>query len=455
MRLCAAATCLMVVGCLPGPDDDGTDQTEEHQQLLSAGQDQGAFLTRPRYDDDQEASRRKETDTYYATVRIGADGKSGGTIASSLNTLDQFINQYQFVAREVNTFYYNRGDLGIGREMHCVDRVSLDGQVACYVKNFAAGDDGSEFTFGLSSNIAFQNMKQGNAFATVAMVFRNRASGVRNKVFFVVYDANGKLQNFAALDRHGVNFAQAFAAGGGKNNPPSELGSVGFGGSVNLHIPSNCMSCHGGFPRYNSVAHAADASLFLPFDLDQFEYEDVGGHRRSDQLGSFQAQNEMVRKVAALGNYFTGTSEIVVSALDGWYHNTTKQSTDAREVFEHDFDSSFLPSGWTSQPQLYQQVVRGTCRSCHVTHVGAHFDTESEFRSQASTIVLFLCGKVMPHSLQSYREFWQSTRPQLVAQYLRDIGKPDLATKLEACGPGDVATLDPPLVMASGSFPDL
>src|SRR5205814_455574 len=141
---------------------------------------------------------------------------------------------------------------------------------------YAAGD--GEFTFGLSSNIAFSNMKAQTPFATVAMVYRNRGQ-VRNKVFFVVYDKDGNLQNFAALDRHGFLFNQAHDEEKKKHNPPhnppGEFGKPGAG--VNLPIPSNCISCYGGF-RYFDIPHAGENVLFLPFDLDQFDYEDVPGH---------------------------------------------------------------------------------------------------------------------------------------------------------------------------------
>jgi mono/diheme cytochrome c family protein len=443
--ICAGAACLTVIGCIPPPDDGG-DQITEDRSFLSVGQDQGHFLVLPPLLFPDEVDRRADTDLYYKNVRIGADGKSGGTIASALATLTAFRTVYRMNGNEENTLYYNRGDLGLGRNMHCVDWLSEDGQIACYVSNYVAGT--GEFAFGESSNIGLDNvlLDTNHPFATVAMVYRNRASS-NNRIFFVVYDANGKLQNFAALDRHGLLFAQEFDRLGKTKNPDSsKFGTPG--GTLNLHVPSNCVSCHGG--RYFPGPHASVVqALFLPFDLDQFDYDDrfEGAFSRAAQEGALKRQNQMVRKVASVSGAIIGSR--IVDQLDGWYHNTHK-TTDKTETFENDFDSSFVPSGWADQPQMYQEVVRGSCRTCHVTTLGASgFDTEADFRHDVGTAVTELCGKAMPHSLQSFRLFWQSTRPQIFAQYLRDIGKPDLATKLEGCGGGDAASLDPPLIMAS------
>jgi hypothetical protein len=444
--ICAAAASLAVLGCV-SPPGDGADEFAEDQQALSVGQNQGHFLVKPPYREPNESLRRDETDAYYRTVRVGADGKSGGTIASALGTLAAFQKLYRMNGSEDRTLYYNRGDLGLGRNMHCVDWLSEDGQIACYVSNYVAGT--GEFAFGGSSNIALNNVlgDTTHPFATVAMVYRDRA-GTFNKVFFVVYDKNGKLQDFAALDRHALLYDKEFQRlvddFGVRPVPGSEFGVVAS--TVNLHVPTNCIACHGG--RYFPGSHAAAEAMFLPFDLDQFDYDErfEGSFNRANQEAAFKRQNEIVRKVAARGPII---GDRMVSQLDGWYHNTHK-TDDRTETFENDFDSSFVPSGWASQRTMYQEVVRGSCRTCHLATLGAPgFDDETEFRQNAAASVADLCAKAMPHSLQSFRLFWQSTRPQTFAQYLRDIGKPDLATKLEGCGGGDAASLDPQFIMAS------
>src|SRR5262249_27031901 len=90
---------------------------------------------------------------YYWFVRTSPDGR-GPSIARALPTLDAFVKRYfgpfernhPFNLPEQVATYFNKGDLGIGREMHCILR-AYAGELACYVKNFAgkAKDDKAKF----------------------------------------------------------------------------------------------------------------------------------------------------------------------------------------------------------------------------------------------------------------------------------------------------------------------
>jgi hypothetical protein len=382
--------------------------------------------------DTDEADRQDDTQLYYDHIQIGADGETGGTVNQNLNTLSKFITRYGFVGHEHVANYYNRGDLGIGREMHCVDNLGSTGEAACYVRNFAAGTDGTEFIFGMSQNIAFANMDANHPFATVAMVYRSEAPTSGNNLFFVVYNGAGNLQEFAALDRVGLLAANAFAAG-------QPFAGVA-GQDYNNHIPSNCASCHGGL-KYQAPLQRG--SLFLPFDLDNFEYEGTGARSRSVQLTEFKHLNEIVWKVATI-SVNDAVNHSVSNQLDGWYNNTIYQASHTNEVFENDFNSSYVPTGWSGFSGLYSSVVRPSCRGCHLTNDQIPFDDETNFRGVIASLgVPDLCSFQMPHSLQSMREFWLSARPAQLEAYLRSIGQTAAADQLHSCGPGNVVTLDP------------
>jgi hypothetical protein len=470
----AVAGCLAVAGC-NGDSANDTGTLVLSESYLSSGQKQGNFLTLrglalPQSEDARErdtctglvapCATVGTTSSYYGTVGISPNGSTaGGTIGSALNTLDKFKTTYGFGGSdEVRTRYYNRGDLGIGRDMHCVDKLNVTGknQIACYVVNFAAGDDGSEFTFGLSSNIAFTNLNANHSFATVAMVYRDQmAIDAPNRVFFAVYNKDGTaLLNAATLDRHGVTFNNEFQ-NTKPNNPGSEFGTPGV--NFNNHIPSNCVSCHGG-QAYVPSTHSQVGALFLPFDLDQFEYESLAGTTRAEQEPSFKSQNQMIRKVAALSVSTldpAGTS--IVNQLDTWYSNTNHTGqTNRTEVFEGNFNSALVIGGWAAASDIYQSVVRRECRNCHMSNpvkdssgLAITFDTQTQFNQLANTTASFLCGHLMPHSLQTLREFWFSTAPASLASYFSSQGQASAATTLQGCGPADVATLDPPQAMAS------
>jgi hypothetical protein len=447
----------VAAGCAVPGDPDGDESVELSDQALNGILIKGAgpLTITSLQNGGIERSLEFDTAAYYARVGVAADGGDGGkdrdgkgkdTIATRLKNLDSFKTFYGF-NRETKATYYNRGDLGIGREMHCTDRVNVanDGQVACYVKNFFAGDANTEFAFGLSSNIAFANMNAGAAFATVAMVFRKNASP-EDQVFFVVYGADEKLASAPAapLDRHGLNFNKEFVrlAQQGDKNPrpdPTVFGTPGT--NFNNHIPSNCLSCHGGsytsdFDGNNIVLRAT----FLPFDLDQFDYQDAPKQTRDEQLDSFKRLNQMVRDVALN----TGRSSMVAQ-IDGWYNNPQKQ-----------FDSTYVPPGWrgsAAAKNIYRSVVRPYCRNCH-TAVSRHFDTETEFLSRSRFSAPYICANVMPHALQTIRGFWQSNAPAELEAYFRlrhavGVDGVSAADLLHDCRPGDVVTLDPQLIGAS------
>jgi hypothetical protein len=346
--------------------------------------------------------------------------------------------------------------------MHCVDALSsATKQIACYVKNFAAGDDNTEFTFGLSKDIAFKNIQANNAFATVAMVYRSLAAPGANKVFFVVYDKAGKRLDTATLDRVGILYNNAFHA-----SPQQSLAGLGTPGTnFNNHIPSNCISCHGGQP-YNTTNGKANTgttrneigSLFLPFDLDQFDYDAI--NTRDGQQAQFRALNQIARKVAVDSG--SDLSSSLVTQIDGWYGNTSHLAT-----LSGNFNANYLPPGWdpahgatAGAPAVYREVVRGACRNCHVVNdkVDAagkptlHFDDEATFAVQLARTAVDLKAFAMPHSLQSVRTFWQSSQPISLRTYLTGLktSTGDSAnTVVQSAGPGNVATLDPPALLTT------
>jgi hypothetical protein len=364
-----------------------------------------------------EAQRVADTDNYYDTVGASATG-DGDSLRSELGNLGAFRTHYHFNSGETITRYYNRGDLGIGREMHC--RKDL-GQIACYVTNYSAGRpnvDGvlNEFTFGFSPQIAFSNMEAGTPFATVAMVYRPEAT--TNKIVFIVYDASEVIQSNAALDRHAINFVD------------KGVGTPGV--NLNNHVPTNCLNCHGG--AYTSGASPnVEASAFLPFDLDQFDYKPSSGFSRDE--ASFRDLNQKVREVAVgLQN------ESLKSQIDAWYGNSGGATLPA-----NNFNGNGIVSGWQGAADVYQKVVRPSCRGCHMTSA-VRFDSAADFLSLAPTIGADIKGHVMPHALQTQRLFWQSGQPAVLANYFKNNGQSAAGDDIAAGSPTNIVTLDPHLI---------
>jgi hypothetical protein len=454
-------TTVLLAACLLAAcsesDTKDVESVGERTEDLNGSLSPKGFLIKKSFAQTDETLRRANTDSditdsYYSRATIGANG-SGIGIRNAWHNLSDFKNSFQQfgTTADITSRYYNRGDLGLGREMHCVDRIRIDGQIACYVTNYAAGDAGSEFTFGMSSAVAFANMNSvpPKPVATVAMVFRQNAPE-ENRVIFVVFDENGVRTNTAPLDRHGLNFAKAYKNNGNVTPDASVAGTPGV--EFNNHIPSNCLTCHGG--SYNAAPASLKVSgrpVFLPFDLDLFEYDAASGHSRANEAVPMRKLNEMVRKVSALSN-----SLPVARQLDVWYNNTQFSTFIEDEVFEKQFDGSRVPSGWTANADdttAYRSVVRGKCRGCHMASETLPFDDAQTFRQVAALAANDICrnatsSAIMPHALQTTREFWQSTAPRDLETYFR-VFNSGAADTLHNCTAGNLVTLDPHLIMGA------
>lgn len=418
--------CLMSIACLAASCSEGLDEASPgtRSEALNGDLTSSGNLTRkgsPIANLTDENARRADSDLYYDAIKIGSNG-TGQKAPDAIGTLAKFRSFYEFDQHEYVARYYNRGDLGIGREMHCSDGiVATSGYVACYVTNFAAGDDNTEYTFGLSKSIAFDNMANNHPFATVAMAFRISAPA-NQKVFFYVYDKDGNQQNFAALDRHAQNFLNT-----GAGTP---------GTTFNNHVPTNCMNCHGG--SYDAATHTGSGSLFLPFDLEQFELD----ARFGDQSAAFRGLNALVRDVATLSGSSLGGK--IAELTDKWHGTYSFHS------YAQDFDANAVPDAWADPADIgvYRAVIRPMCRNCHVTSP-INFADPASLVNQSERAVADLCSFQMPHALQTVREFWLSNAPATLANYLWDKGKTGDASTLRACGPKNVVTLDPPQISAA------
>lgn len=279
------------------------------------------------------------TKTYYGGVGTNQLG-GGASILQALPTLNHFKRRYFDIPAkcrvrlpgddrfDVSALYFNKGDLGLGRWMHCTKSSGIVSgcfnETACYVENRAATDRNGRLRFG--DFIGSGPLLLGSRlFATVAMVSRgNMPVDAPNKVFFVVYD------NAANRD-----------------NPPlafrAPLDTKGY----NTFIPGNCLVCHGsggsfqgGFttdPRRATPTQRVTQAYFLPFDLKSFLYyspaSGIAGVSRGEQETQFKLLNQFV--------FLTdiGQNHDAKELISGWYGG---------EGFPRDtFDDNFVPEGWS------------------------------------------------------------------------------------------------------------
>lgn len=341
---------------------------------------------------------------YYTTL----DSSPGG----ALDSFDKFKQKYGFasdpaqpVAGEIVAPYANSGDLGFGRDMHCI---TLNGDIACYVTNYGTGynnifpgggtadqDDAdaaaSRTTVGSSAEVA-----------TVAMEYSPVTINGPRVVKFFVYKKN--------LVVNGLSYSRSISANlDGRGERP---------------VPQLCMICHGGeipqqlggVPTFGTAAQVDFKSRFLPFDHRFFTFP--AAQPKASQETAIKALNTNIVDLVPTGAPSTDPIREVVNVL---YNDATNPNSATQLL-----DSPV--SGWqtgqslnlTGQTNFYNKVVANACRTCHIAQPfpQLQFNTSDRFvnvsnavtannRLMLGTAQMRVCGDyVMPHALRTHDIFW-------------------------------------------------
>jgi hypothetical protein len=309
------------------------------------------------------------------------------------------------VAGEFVAQYANSGDLGFGRDMHCLKKGN--GDVACYVTNYGTGytsvapgggtaDQDDANAAGQRNTVGFSK-----ELATVAMEYspiENDPAGDKVVKFFV--------------------YKKDFPNSGDYNRSIS----ANLDGRGERPVPQLCMTCHGGLlPQQSSgvavFSTADDAKLgsrFLPFDHRFFTFPSDPALSKANQELSIKNLNEQIVNAAPP----TSAGDAIGEVINGMYNN----GASAKQI------SNFAVPGWATgasanapnQQSFYQGVLTPACRTCHVAQSFAQlqFNTSDKFVNlsvgSTSNNKLMLgaaqsrvCGDyVMPHALRTHDIFW-------------------------------------------------
>lgn len=202
-------------------------------------------------------------------------------------------------------------------------------------------------------------------------------------------------------------------------------------------VPGVCTVCHGASHAKGPFAGQPDiGGRFLPFDLDNFKYFDNTSFSQAMQERKFFRLNGLIS--------FTNIAPVVQQLIDGWYPNGTETQI-----------SDFVPSGWVGHEELYNKVVKPSCRTCHVVmRDKINFNRFENLKDddpgtppddrlggfkarrvlppntpvleeQAILIRARTCGYEMPNSKVTFNKFWGSPPetapgPAILEQFLRD-----------------------------------
>ncbi len=299
----------------------------------------------------------------------------------------------------VRTSYLNFNDLGSGRDMYF--KQNADGTAATYVTNYGLFNQDLG-----NADLAATRTTPG---ATVCMEYGPvEGQGATRIVKFFVFAGNGggaaaARQPGADLDGFGVKF-----------------------------VPNLCLNCHGGnYSPANAAAPTfAEINMGASFrELDYSTYKFPGARNTPNaaEKTAFQQQN-LIAKGLNPGD--TISIQPIKDLIANWYAGGTS-----------DQDNTWTPPGWVGAPQqgLYLDVVRQSCRTCHVaqdantSQFGIGWITYDQLKRERSNLSYFvLCsGRVMPHAVITYRNFWLSGSPHRPA-VLRDFAN---GTGWPAIGP--------------------
>ncbi len=265
---------------------------------------------------------------------------------------------------DAEAIYFNNGDLGFGRWMGM--KTNVNGDIAYFVSNYKTPDDA----------ITARNTgkpKQG-LLATVCME----------------YSADPTVLNSASpnpkIPTTNTNRYTKFYI---FNNQNQRISGIDLDHKGDKFVPHLCIICHGG------EKPAGDPNVkarFLPFDLESFKYSANQNFNLAAQSTAFKALNAATLR--------TVPTPAVTDLVQGWYGGPGLPGN---------YNMDYIPSGWNDTPAhqyLYANVVKISCRSCHVTRTGEKaFLSFTNFNEASPFFGSVICGGEMPNALRTFNIF--------------------------------------------------
>jgi hypothetical protein len=358
------------------------------------------------------------------------------------DTLDKWKAQNGFgvgTGTEHLVVFKDEKDLGYGRRM--TGRMNTDGTIAFFVENYNV-TSGSSADYSSSLNVeaaiardtrwhvGTNAIEWSSAPCVVGVDPANCDPNARFAKFYNFSAADGTRQKFVNLDGKGMKAmpGPCITCHGGRGDPltPADAGS--------------------GLPRFplveNSVSRKrGDVQARLHgMNVASFGYSALPTWTRADQEAKLKDFNQWIlcsyptpapamvtggwgscARPTAGANEWQGTAGPLIEA---WYGGTgMPQAT---------FADNYVPAGWVgSQQALYTNVVAPYCRTCHILRGTANqndidFTTlgtaTTGFQGYAQRIKTHVFDRGnMPLAYIVYDDFWRSSAPQELAQYIDSV----------------------------------
>jgi hypothetical protein len=271
--------------------------------------------------------------------------------------------------------YFNKNELGLGRELGCTefkDGQGPDGHaatgIACYVTNY--GTAFRDVHSSLAAAVEGASPKN-----TVCITYQpSREPGY--EVQFYTYGHDGRRQEWAQLDTLGPR-----------------------------PHPQVCMNCHGG--AYDEARHLARNARFLPMDPNVVTF---ASGPTAPPGSTRAAQEERIRRINALAlrtPLTPGQREMIHELYAGKHESAGIPSA-----------TTWFPAGWRGTAEdrdLFDQVVKPYCATCHLAmDKGLDDSTLFSYRlfESRAALVKFpveavVCGTFsMPNAQATSLNFW-------------------------------------------------
>ena len=177
-----------------------------------------------------------------------------------------------------------------------------------------------------------------------------------------------------------------------EGNPPRRT-HVDFDSEGPKPVPGACLSCHGGTLdlQTNSIRNAS----FLALDP-----EAASPHVSSE--GASEQLRAEIHEFNDLLMTWTEPTSAVKELIEGWYSDGGQ-----------DANTDFVPSGWTSNPTLYNEVIKPYCRMCHVAFSDPLDFNETSDLDPGSIQEMVFEERIMPHHEGLWNWFWDDCTAQL------------------------------------------
>jgi len=295
--------------------------------------------------------------------------------------------------------YFNRLDLGIGRDMHCIrfgksyllggDKVPKG--VACYVTNYGDLPEKGVVTDDLERTTLASMHNLNTRGDTVAMTYDPTESKDTRVQFYIygtalkikgssntIYDSQARLKTSIKLD---------------SNEPDS-------GKDIGKASPGLCLSCHGG--DYDTKRNLVKNASFLPFDPNLFGYAAEGDIKQDIQESSFKTINSFVLA--------TKPTPAIKDFIEGLYKGGDTSAT--ASIYSsgslHEANPDYIPRLWKDNPEKYK-VAQKYCLMCHMALRKTQFNYfQSSIFFDNNLYAACSDPKTMPHAEVPYNGFWRS-----------------------------------------------